>query len=307
MLSILELYFKIIAKYSLYATIILTLLLILAKIIIFIGKTYKISKFKKAFIEHKIHNSKNEIPIIESEEKLDNNSTHYVVENMGIGIDKFSCKTTDMEAIVDEKILYIINHPKTSKKLLIKTQSWESFNNIKEIELKNDDLEDNLVFIDNMVAIGATGEGKTTFIKFWLGKVCFYYNERNFDNLEIFILDHKNGNDFSFLKNKDNYYTGDNVYSGIDFIYNEFIKRRDDIEYRKNCKRLVVFIDEFSTLLTLMPKKTAEELKPKLFALISEGREMNITMVYGMQRCDAKFFEGARTNLKVRVGLRYTR
>lgn len=113
------------------------------------------------------------------------------------------------------------------------------------------------------------------------------------------------GNDFAFLKNKNNYYTGDNVYSGIDFIYKEFIKRRDDIEYRTKCKRLVVFIDEFSTLLTLMPRKIAEELKPNLFALISEGREMNITMVYGMQRCDAKFFDGARTNIKVRVRTRY--
>lgn len=116
----------------------------------------------------------------------------------------------------------------------------------------------------------------------------------------------KTGNDLAFLKNKNNYYTGDNVYNGIDFIYNEFIKRRDDIEYRKKCKRLIVFIDEFSTLLTLMPKKTAEDLKPKLFALISEGREMKITMVYGMQRCDAKFFDGARTNIKVRVRARYT-
>lgn len=149
-----------------------------------------------------------------------------------------------------------------------------------------------------------TGAGKTTFIKFWLGKVCYYYNDRNFnDNLEIFVFDHKNGNDFTFLQGKTNYFTGDNVYTGIDVIYNEFLKRRNDVEYRKNCKRLIVFIDEYSTLQSLMSKQVADNLKPKLFASLSESREMKITMVYGMQRCDARFFDSARDNIATRVGL----
>lgn len=185
-------YFNIAVKVSLYLITIIFLSLIHIAIIIFIGRTSKSKDFKKAFIEHKIHNSKNELPIVDSEEELDNNSTHHIVENMGIGIDKFSCKTTGMEAIIDEKILYIINKPETSKQIIIKTQDWKTFNDIKEIKLKNDDMDDNLVYIDNMVTIGATGEGKTTFIKFWLGKVCFYYNALNNNDLELFVLDHKN-------------------------------------------------------------------------------------------------------------------
>lgn len=185
-------YFFITVKISLYLITVIFLSLIYIGIIIFIGKTSKSNNFKKAFIEHKIHNSKNELPIVDSEEKLDNNSTLHIVENMGIGIDKFSCKTTGIEAIIDEKILYIINKPETSKQIIIKTQDWKTFNDIKKIELKNDDLDDNLIYIDNMVVIGATGEGKTTFIKFWLGKVCFYYNTINSNKLELFVLDHKN-------------------------------------------------------------------------------------------------------------------
>ena len=52
-----------------------------------------------------------------------------------------------------------------------------------------------------------------------------------------------------------------------------------------------------------MSKEIANDLKPKLFALLSEAREMRITMVYGMQRCDARFFDSARDNIGTRVGL----
>lgn len=185
-------YFNIAVKVSLYLITIITISLIHMVVITFIGRTSKSKDFKKAFIENKIHNSKNELPIVDSEEELDNNSKHHIVENMGIGIDKFSCKTTGMEAIIDEKILYIINKPETSKQIIIKTQDWKTFNDIKEIKLKSDDINDDLVYIDNMVVIGATGEGKTTFIKFWLGKLCFYYNAINNNDLELFVLDHKN-------------------------------------------------------------------------------------------------------------------
>lgn len=55
-----------------------------------------------------------------------------------------------------------------------------------------------------------------------------------------------------------------------------------------------------------MPRQIADIFKPKLFALLSEAREMNITMVYGMQRCDARFFsffDSARDNIATHVGL----
>ena len=52
-----------------------------------------------------------------------------------------------------------------------------------------------------------------------------------------------------------------------------------------------------------MPKQIEATLKSNLFALLSEAREMNITMVYGMQRCDARFFDSARDNIGTRVGL----
>lgn len=52
-----------------------------------------------------------------------------------------------------------------------------------------------------------------------------------------------------------------------------------------------------------MPRHIVDILKPKLFSLLSEAREMKITMVYGMQRCDAKFFDSARDNIGTRVGL----
>ena len=76
------------------------------------------------------------------------------MEILKIGKDLFSKKINDMEAIINEKILYVINPPNTSKKILIRTQDWKSFSEIKEIGLKNDDLEDNLVFLDNIIVIG---------------------------------------------------------------------------------------------------------------------------------------------------------
>lgn len=161
--NILPLYVNIIVKYSLYAVIILLLLLILSQIIIFVGRTKKSKKFKDTFIEHNICNSNKELPIVEDEIKSSKNCKDYIISNMKIGKDVFSKKAVDMEAVIDEKILYIINPPNTSKKILIRTQDWNSFNEIKEIGLRNDDLEDDLVFIDNMVVIGRNWCRKNNF------------------------------------------------------------------------------------------------------------------------------------------------
>ena len=152
--SVLPYYANIIVKFSFYAVIILLLLLIFTEIIIFIGRTKKSKAFKNTFIEYNIYNSNKELPILEDEIKSSKNCKDYIIDNMKIGKDLFSKKINDMEAIINEKILYVINPPNTSKKILIRTQDWKSFSEIKEIGLKNDDLEDNLVFLDNIIVIG---------------------------------------------------------------------------------------------------------------------------------------------------------
>lgn len=159
-------YFDILVQFSYYAVIIIVLLLIRAQIVIWVGRTPKSKDFKKAFIEHNIYNSKKELPIVEDEIKSSNDCKDYVIENMGIGTEIFSNKSNNIEAIIDEKILYVINPPETSKKVLIKTQNWESFSKIKEIELKRDYFEDRqLIRIDNMVVIGRHRRGKNNIYK----------------------------------------------------------------------------------------------------------------------------------------------
>lgn len=154
-------YVNLLVKYSFYVIIIIVLLLIRAQIIIWVGITSKSKDFKKSFKENNIYNSNKELPIVEDEKNTSNNCKDYTIENMGIGTDVFSNKSNDIEAIIDEKILYVINPPDTSKKVLIKTQSWESFSKIKEIELKKDDFEDRqLIRINNMVVIGRYWRGK---------------------------------------------------------------------------------------------------------------------------------------------------
>lgn len=159
-------YFDILVQFSCYAVIIIVLLLIRAQIIIWVGNTPKSKDFKKAFIEHNIYNSKKELPIVEDEIKSSNDCKDYVIENMGIGTEIFSNKSNNIEAIIDEKILYVINPPETSKRVLIKTQNWESFSKIKEIELKRDYFEDRqLIRIDNMVVVGRHRRGKNNIYK----------------------------------------------------------------------------------------------------------------------------------------------
>lgn len=154
-------YVNLLVKYIFYTIIIIVLLLIRAQMIIWVGRTSKSKKFKKSFKENNIYNSEKELPIVETEKNSSNNCKDYTIENMGIGTDVFSNKSNNIEAIINEKILYIANPPDTSEKVLIKTQSWESFNKIKEIELKRDYLEDRqLIRINNMVVIGRDWRGQ---------------------------------------------------------------------------------------------------------------------------------------------------
>ena len=61
--------------------------------------------------------------------------------------------------------------------------------------------------------------------------------------------------------------------------------------------------DEWAAFLNSLPKKEAEEAKRKLSVLLMLGRSFGIHVLISQQRVDAVYFNAARDNFSVVVGL----
>lgn len=144
--------------------------------------------------------------------------------------------------------------------------------------------------LQRVIISGASGTGKTYGVLFIL---------RNFlkemDKEAIFtVCDFKNGEDFSFLKDRYAlYFAGEASSKGLQSFYDTFIAVKEG-RIRDNKWRILLF-DEwagFQIFETQNNKKQAEAYKSMLLNISLLGRSMRCGIFVILQRCDTAYLNG---------------
>lgn len=148
----------------------------------------------------------------------------------------------------------------------------------------------------HMLVIGATGSGKSYFIKLLLGRIGLHIA-----NCQLYVCNYKADTDFEFLRGCPRYFEFDRCIDGLNEFYTAFESRLNGSDSSKEF-RLLVF-DEFAAYLNSLDKKQAEEEKKKLSTLLMLGRSMNFHIIISQQRGDAQFFGTARDNFSAIIAL----
>lgn len=146
------------------------------------------------------------------------------------------------------------------------------------------------------VIVGSTGSGKTYFSKFLLGKISLYLPKT-----ELTICDFKGDDDFTFLETSKRFYRFENCYEGFNHFFNTFRNRQNGED--KSRHSLVLFFDEWASYCNSLDKKLLEDEKKKLATLLMLGRSFNVHVIVSQQRADASYFNSARDNFNLVVGL----
>lgn len=146
------------------------------------------------------------------------------------------------------------------------------------------------------IIVGATGSGKTFFSKLLLGKIALHLV-----NSQLYILDFKGDDDFSFLEECPQFYRYMDCSKGLQEFYDRFLKRQKKEEKDKNA--IFLFFDEWASYCNSLDKKTIEEEKKKLSNLLMLGRSFNVHVIVSQQRADATYFNSARDNFNLVIGL----
>lgn len=157
----------------------------------------------------------------------------------------------------------------------------------------------------HMLITGASGSGKSMTLLFLLGKLLQCYPD-----IEMYLCDFKNSDDFSFLEGYPYYYTGADCYTGVMEYYEKFSEIRADRE-KQNQKRYVLIFDEypaFINFLNMRDKANKTKLANDILGAVSEilmlGRGISCGIWLLTQRADSTLFSnGARDNLMVIIGL----
>lgn len=136
------------------------------------------------------------------------------------------------------------------------------------------------------IVVGATGSGKTYFVKLLLGRIATHISDA-----KVVLCDFKN-DDFRFLEGFPNHYAFTRCGDGLDYFFEAF-QRRQQGENPSRSFRLLVF-DEWASYLSMLDKKSAEVAKSKLATLLMLGRSFNYHVLISQQRADASYFATAR-------------
>lgn len=144
--------------------------------------------------------------------------------------------------------------------------------------------------LQRVIISGASGTGKTYGVLFIL---------RNFlkamkKEVILTVCDFKNGEDFSFLKNRYKlYFSGEESSKGLQAYYDEFIAVKEgDI---KDEKWRILLFDEwagFQIFETQNNKKKAESFKSMMLNISLLGRSMHCGAFVIMQRPDTTYLNG---------------
>lgn len=148
----------------------------------------------------------------------------------------------------------------------------------------------------HIVIIGATGGGKTYFTKLLLGKIALHIPDS-----QLRICDFKGDYDFSFLQGCPRFRRFMDCSDGLQQFYERFQKRQQGEEKNKNM--MVLFFDEWASYCNSLDKKIIEDEKRKLSNILMLGRSFNVHVIISQQRADAAYFNTARDNFNLVIGL----
>lgn len=148
----------------------------------------------------------------------------------------------------------------------------------------------------HIITIGSTGSGKTYFNKLLLGKISLYS-----PSSQIYVCDFKGDDDFSFLEGCSKFYRFTDCSNGLKIFCERFQKRQQGEEKEKNM--IILFFDEWASYCNSLDKKLIEEEKKKLSNLLMLGRSFNVHVIISQQRADATYFNSARDNFNLVIGL----
>lgn len=150
----------------------------------------------------------------------------------------------------------------------------------------------------HLIAIGASGSGKSTTLLYWLWKLKQH-------RPILYIADFKMSNEFCGISK--NYAEFEECYNMIKDFYHEFL----DTPEGGNGKIKILIIDEIAGLLThySMSKETkekADEIKQIMSSILMLGRSRRCFLWLSMQRYTATIFPasaGSADNFHILVGL----
>lgn len=146
------------------------------------------------------------------------------------------------------------------------------------------------------IIFGQTGSGKTYLLKLILARIGLYIQ-----NSEIILCDFKFDDDFTFLSNCSNFYRYKKCFEGLIYIMKVLNDRQSG---KSQDRHFVLFVfDEWASFLSNLEKKEAEQAKKYLSTLLMLGRSFNVHVMISQQRCDSVYFNSARDNFSVIIGL----
>lgn len=153
---------------------------------------------------------------------------------------------------------------------------------------------------------GPSGSGKSKALLYLLGRVLFKVSS----NMEIYVCDFKNSEDFKFLKGLPHYYTGDDCYRGIREYYDIFQQVR---ETGTDYPRHLLICDEYPALVNYLQgmdklhktHKTDEVLMAiSSILMLGRGTANGFGVWIITQRPEANLFKGgSRDNFMVILAL----
>ncbi len=148
----------------------------------------------------------------------------------------------------------------------------------------------------HLVVFGATGSGKTYFTRLLLAKIGKWV-----PHAQICVCDFKGDEDFSFLSGCPDFFRFERCSEGLEAAVKKLEARQNGTDLSRSF--YLLFFDEWAAYLNYLDKKAAEEAKRRLSVLLMLGRSFNIHVLISQQRVDAVYFNAARDNFSVIIGL----
>lgn len=163
-----------------------------------------------------------------------------------------------------------------------------------------------LITLSHTLLCGATGSGKSNALLYWAHCIWLLMTDED----ELFILDYKQGKDWSGLRGASRYYSVERAKEGFEKLYFLFHAYLDGTANIGN-KVIYVIIDELSSLVeAYTDKKERSEFQRRLGEMLRLSRNLGdlnggFRLIVGLQQADAKYFGGTeiRGNFRTRIGL----
>ena len=146
--------------------------------------------------------------------------------------------------------------------------------------------------VPHLLIASPSGSGKTYLLTYLLAQLAKKPGR-------VMLADFK-GIDFLELDGCANYYRHDAVGTALDLTFSTLQERMRNPAVGN--EPLFLVVDEWAGFLTLYQKKTQDELKQKMSALLMLGRGVGVFVIMALQRADANYITG-RDNFGNALGL----